>query len=173
MPNSEKINEVGILSERIADNSVFFITDYRGMTVKKFEELRRNLRASGFKVRVAKNRLFRKAWVEDEKTEKVFSFLKDPTAVIFAQGDPSTSAKILQEFLKDSPLPKVKAIVINDDLYLPDSLDEFASLPSVQQLHSMVVSTLAAPLTGFVRVLNGLPQKLVYALNAIAEKDTN
>lgn len=173
MPNTEKIQEVGILNERIAENSVFFITDYRGLTVKQFEDLRKKLRASGFKVRVAKNRLFKKAWSDFEKTDKVYSFLKEPTAVIFAKGDPGTSAKILQEFLKDSPLPKIKAIVVEDGVYMSDKLEEFASLPSVQQLHQMVVGTLAAPITGFVRVLNALPQSLVYALNAIVEKDKN
>ena len=47
-----------------------------------------------------------------------------------------------------------------------------ALLPSREQLLGQVVGTIAAPLSGFVRVLNGNVSGLVYALSAIAEKKT-
>ena len=45
-----------------------------------------------------------------------------------------------------------------------------AKLPSREVLTAQVVGTIAAPLSGFVRVLNGNITQFMYALNAIQDK---
>ena len=45
-----------------------------------------------------------------------------------------------------------------------------AKLPSREQLLAQVVGTVAAPLSGMVRVMNGNLSGLVYALSAIKDK---
>jgi len=169
MPNAAKMKEIESLATLIGDNNVFYFTDYRGLTVQQLEELRNKLRQSKAYVRVAKNRLIKKAWGEitDDKLENA---LKNPTAMIYAKDDPVSTAKMLRDFKKDYNLPEVKAIVVENMVYDGNKLGSFADMPSPQELKGILVRTIAAPLTGFVGVLSALPRNLVYALNAIADK---
>jgi large subunit ribosomal protein L10 len=46
-----------------------------------------------------------------------------------------------------------------------------AKLPGLEALRSQLLGLLTQPATGFVRVLNAVPQSILFALQAKAEKD--
>jgi large subunit ribosomal protein L10 len=54
-----------------------------------------------------------------------------------------------------------------------DEVVALSKLPSKDELLGKLLGTMAAVPTGFVRVLNGIPQKLVYGLQAIKEQKEN
>ncbi len=168
MPNKHNIQEVEALSQMLAESDVFYLADYRGLTVEQFQNLRGKMREAGIKVRVAKNRLIKNAWKD---TQDIHEYLVDPTALILAKGDPVTPAKIIKDFQKENELPKVKAIVVENEVYGGETFAKFAEMDSPEQLKGKLVNVLAAPLSGLVGVLSALPRNLVYALHAIAEKN--
>ncbi len=169
MPNAIKQKEIQELENLINNNNVFYVTDYRGLTVRQFEDLRNNLRKSEIFIRVAKNRLFLKAWQENQDPA-VRKALKNPSAVILSKDDPVMPARLLKEHYKENELPRLKAIIVDGKVYGPEKFEAFANMPSPKELQGIVVGTLAAPITSFVRTLNALPSNLVYAIKAIADK---
>jgi large subunit ribosomal protein L10 len=50
------------------------------------------------------------------------------------------------------------------------SIKALAALPSREALLSQLLSAMVGVPTGLVRVLNGIPQKLMYALQAIKDQ---
>jgi large subunit ribosomal protein L10 len=171
MPNKAKVQEFDRLSNLFQSDKVFFLADYRGMTVDEMEDLRNKLRPSGIFVRVAKNRIMIKAW-EAQGNDDVKEHLKDPTALIHTAEDPVSPAKALKDFIKgnEKDLPKIKAIVFDNEVYPAEKLNAFTEMASPQELRGMVVNALASPLIGFVQVLDAMPGKLVYALGGIQSK---
>ncbi|MFP4458171.1 MAG: 50S ribosomal protein L10 [Candidatus Zixiibacteriota bacterium] len=170
MPNLEKKQEIEHLTGLLNENEVFYLADYRGLTVEQFETLRNELRKTGITVRVAKNRLLKRAW-EFEDKEKLESYLHEPTAVILAGSDPVTPAKVIKEFHKENELPKVKAILVEKDIYDGElTFDKFASMDSPEELRGKLVNVLASPMTGFLGIFSSLQRNLVYALGQIKDK---
>jgi large subunit ribosomal protein L10 len=77
------------------------------------------------------------------------------------------------EFSKTNGALEILGAIDEDGKVLSkEEVMALALLPSREQLLGQVVGTIAAPLSGFVRVLNGNVSGLVYALSAIAEKKT-
>ncbi len=169
MPNAHNIKEVDAINQLIEENDVFYLADYRGLTVQQFQELRAKLRESGVHVRVAKNRLIKCAW-ENFEDKAIAGYLTDPTALVCAKGDPVSPAKIIKDFQKENELPKIKAIVIENELYDGETFAKFAAMDSPEQLQAKLVNVIASPISGLVGVLSALPRNFVYALNAIADK---
>ena len=57
MPNKSNIESVAKIVDEIKEASALWIVDYRGLTVKETETLRRAVRAAGGHVSVHKNTL--------------------------------------------------------------------------------------------------------------------
>jgi len=85
-------------------------------------------------------------------------------------GDPVLCAKLLKEFGKDNNNFSINAGYLEGRVLGKDKINELADLPSREQLLGMVVSTMNAPIAGFVGVLGGVLRKFCYAINAIKDK---
>jgi large subunit ribosomal protein L10 len=70
-------------------------------------------------------------------------------------------------------LPKIKAGVLEGKFINVDQVVDLANLPPKDVLLSMVLRTMQAPITSFVRANNSIITKLLYALNAIKEEKEN
>jgi large subunit ribosomal protein L10 len=78
-------------------------------------------------------------------------------------------AKILVDFAKTAPL-EVKGGVVGGKAFDAVQVDALSSLPGKEQLIAMLMSTMNAPLTNMLYVLNGIVTKLVRTLAAVQEK---
>lgn len=169
MNREEKASVVKELSDKFAKASIAVVSDYRGLTVTEFEELRIALKKCDSEVKVAKNTLLRKA-----SESSSFSLLNDhftgTTAVSLSYGDPVGPAKILVEFAKAHEKLTIRSAVLEGKLLSVSDLNALSTLPSKEVLLGQLLSVMQAVPTGFVRVLNGIPQKFVYALQAIKDK---
>jgi large subunit ribosomal protein L10 len=165
----EKASVVQELSDKFAKASIAVVSDYRGLTVSEFEELRIALKKCDSEVKVAKNTLLRKA---SQSTN--FAALNDhftgTTAVSLSYGDPVSPAKILVEFAKAHEKLKIRSAVLEGKVLSIAELMALSTLPSKDVLLSQLLSVMQAVPTGLVRVLNAIPQKLVCALQALTEK---
>src|SRR5690242_3920751 len=102
MPTQEKIAAVQDLRERLERATMVVSTEYRGLTVKEIQGLRRALRDAGLEVRVVKNTLFRLA-AKDAGHPEVGDIVEGPTALAIAYGDVIDAAKALTEYAKTAP----------------------------------------------------------------------
>lgn len=160
------------LRESLVGAKSIVFADYRGTTVQKIEELRSNFRKENVTTKVAKLTLIRKALEEQGVDISQFDF-KVPVAIAISKEDEVAPAKILNDFTKENKNVKILMGVMDGAVLSAKQVNALALLPSKLELRSQLVGTIAAPLSGFVRVLSGNLRGLVYALNAIKESKAN
>jgi large subunit ribosomal protein L10 len=146
----------------------FIFTDYRGLTVEQITTLRNKLRETGSVYKVVKNRFARIALKELNKPE-VGDMLIGPTAVVISGDDAGTAAKELFSFAKEAPV-QVKGGIIGEDVFDVKQMEAYSKLPSKNELIAKLMGTMNAPLQNFVYILNGVPEKFVRTLQAVADQ---
>ncbi|ADH86156.1 50S ribosomal protein L10 [Desulfurivibrio alkaliphilus] len=169
MKREEKAEVVQELSASFAKAKLAVLTDYRGLTVSSMQQLRRELRDISAELKVAKNTLLNRA-IQGTPFEPLSGHLKGNTALTLSEVDPVAPAKVLTKFAKDNPKLVIKTAVLDGKELTPDDLTALSKLPGINELRAQFLGLLQAVPTGFVRVLNGVPQKAVYLLQAIKEQ---
>ena len=87
MPTKEKVQAVAALTESFKSASGAVLTEYRGLSVGKLQELRRSLGDSANYV-VVKNTLTKRALADAGIDAVDEELLSGPTAIAFIEGDP-------------------------------------------------------------------------------------
>ena len=169
MLKTHKVDVVAQIKDLFENSGAYFITDYQGLNVGDLTILRKELRESNVKYLVAKNSLFRLA-AKDAGVEGLDEYFVGPTAVAFANDDPSVAAKILNESHKKNELPRFKVFMVEGQLHQADEIKALAELPPRDVLLSMVVAAVEAPLTELVGTLDGFFRELVGVVDALEEK---
>ena len=135
------------------------VVDYRGLTVAEVTDLRKQLRDAGVKMSVIKNKILDRA-VEGTDYEDLRSTFVGPTAVAFSDEDPIAPAKILKKFADDHDALEIKGGFIEQSVKTLDEINEYATMPSREDLLSMLASALQDPM-----------RKIARAVKAVADKE--
>ena len=167
---AQKEQAVAELTEAFNGSKLVVLTDYRVLDVPAVSELRANLREQGNRFTVAKNSLVKIALNNSDRSVEDTSTLAGPVGLAFGT-DEVGAAKTVHEFAKaNNALEILGGIDAEGNVLTADNIVALAKLPSRQELLAQTVGTIAAPLSGFVRVLNGNLTGLVYAIKAVQEK---
>ncbi|MFA4936693.1 MAG: 50S ribosomal protein L10 [Patescibacteria group bacterium] len=144
--------------------------DFTGLTVKEMKELRKGLREQGIAYEVLKKTLLTKS-IKEAKLENI-SVDKFVGSVSLAASseDEVAPAKILVNFAKTHEKLKVLGGIMNRNFIELEQVLTLAKLPSKQELLGQLVGTIAAPVTGLVRVLSGNIRGLVQVLSTLYKK---
>ena len=169
MKREDKESVVGELNEKFSKAKIAVVADYRGLKVQVLENLRRQLKKDNAEIKVAKNTLLRRA-VQGTSCEPVTGLFKGTTAVTVSYGDPVAPAKVLLDFVKDNPALEIRGAVLDGKAISAADLAALAKLPSREVLLSQLLSCMQAVPTSFVRVLSGVPLKMVYLLQAVKDQ---
>lgn len=167
---AQKETSVAELKDSLTRSKMTIVSDYRGLTVKEITDLRRQLQKVDADYTVAKNTLVKVALKGDELGNQLAPLLKGPTALAVSYGDPVAPAKILVDFMKKAKKTELRGGVLEGKAVGADQVKAIAELPSREQLVAKLLGTMQAPISGFVRVLAGVPNNLVYALEAIRKQ---
>lgn len=168
MPTQAKVNQVAEIQELLEANAGFFVVNYRGLSVKESQELRRNLRESSARMSVFKNNLVKRAL--SEKSLPDMEVLEGPTACVFYESDPVAPAKALKAFAKAHPVLEIKGGLTDGQVVTMDQVKAIADLPSQEELIAKLLGTLQNPATKIVRVLNGPAEAFARVVSAIADQ---
>lgn len=162
---------VARLVEKFDSSSGLVFADYKGLTHRQLEALKKELKQLNSEVVIAKNSLIKLSLGKSQKYEdfKNNEGLNLPTATLFIHGDMVEPLKKLQKAIKNFGLPKIKFAVLEGSLTDEAGVLKIASLPNRETLLAQLVSTLNSPIQGFVVTLNGTIQKLVMTLDAVAK----
>lgn len=171
LTKAKKHEVVDEVSNLLDSSKLTVMAAYTGTGVKQMQELRKQAKTDGTKVKVIKNRLVIKALESNDKFKEFeSSLLTGQILYAFNSEDEVAPAKALSNFAKTQPtLEFVGAITADGTFIGPDDVKALASLPSKDQLRAQLVGTLAAPLSGFVGVLTGNVRGVLNVLNARAE----
>jgi large subunit ribosomal protein L10 len=172
MARPDKAAAVAEIVETFQESAGAVLTDYRGLTVKQLQELRRAL-GENANYAVVKNTLTQIA-AREAGVEGFDDLLTGPTAIAFIKGDVVEAAKGLRDFAKANP-----ELIIKGGLYEGKSLDageiaKLADLESREVLLGKLAGAMLASLSQAVYLLNApLAQtaRLAGALQAKAEQD--
>ena len=168
----EKADVVAELAEAFRVSSAAVLTEYRGLTVKQLQELRRAMGADTT-YSVTKNTLTKLA-AQAAGLTGLDSLLTGPTAVAFVKGDPVVAAKGLRDFGKANPALVVKGGVLDGKTLSTDEIRKLADLESREVLLAKLAGAMKASLSQAVYLFNApLSQvaRLAGALQAKAEAD--
>jgi large subunit ribosomal protein L10 len=151
-------------TEKLNRSAALLVAEYRGLTVKQMEALRRELRAADSELMVSKNTLMELALTEAGMTVPE-ALLTGPTAVTFCFGELAPPAKTLSKWAKDTKILTVRGGVIGSDVFDEAGVQALSELPSKEQLRAQVVGALQSPISGLVNVLAGPLRGLLNVLN--------
>ena len=169
MVSETKKAVVAEIKEMLSGASSLVLADYRGLTVKEMQDLRRRMTSAGCYITIYKNRLAKIA-LDDMGVTELDDHLVGPTAFAMTDGDPVSLAKALIDFAKEHQALEVKAAYI-DQGYVDDAgVKALAALPSREELLAKLLGTLQNPIAGFVRVASGPSAALVRVLGAVKEQ---
>jgi len=166
----ERTELINQLTEEFGSASALYFTAYQGMTVEKFNVLRDELRSVGSSYVVIKNTLAGKA-LENGEIEGIAEYLKGPIGVAIAKADAAAPAKVLKKFNKDNnDLMAVRVAYLDGTVFADEDANKLADLPSREELYSMFLSCLQAPVTKLAQVLNAIPTEFVRTVDAVRIK---
>lgn len=163
-----KIDAVAALRGQFDGVENFIFTDYRGLTVEQVTELRGKLRAQNAEYHVIKNNLAKIAF-KDLGKDGLDTYLVGPTAVAMAHDDAGPVAKTILDFAKDSPI-ELKGGYFDGAVFDESGVVAFSKLPTRMELIAKLMGTMNAPVQSVAFVMNGVTEKLVRTLAAVADK---
>jgi large subunit ribosomal protein L10 len=163
-----KIEAVNAIKESIQKHKDFILTDFRGLNVEKITELRRKLREQDSVLKIVKNDFTRIA-LKDIDYPDVSDYLAGPTALTFVEKDVGQVAKILFDYARNESI-RVKGGIIDGRVMTMDEVEAFSKLPGKNQLLGMLLSAMTGPLRNMMYAMNGVTEKFVRTLQAVADK---
>ena len=162
----EKSMMIDHLLRKVNASPFLFVVDYAGLTVDKFEELRKRLRGAGAELHVCKNTLVRKAAERAKFPAELSAALSGQTALVTGQKDVCAAARVMKTFAAEFEKPKMKAGVLDGNYLSAAGIKVLADLPSREVLLAQLLGVLQAPASKLVRLLNEPAAALARVLNA-------
>jgi len=172
MANPEKAAAVAELADNFRNSNGAVLTEYRGLTVKQLQELRRSL-GEVASYAVAKNTLTKIA-AKEAGIELSDSLLTGPTAIAFITGDPVEAAKGLRDFAKANTPLVIKGGFLDGKQLGAEEIKKLADLESREVLLAKLAGGMKASLQNAASLFNApLSQaaRVLGALQAKAEAD--
>jgi large subunit ribosomal protein L10 len=172
MARPDKAAAVAELADEFRNADAAVLTEYRGLSVKELQDLRRSL-GDNATYAVVKNTLTKIA-AKDAGVDAFDDLLTGPSAIAFVKGDPVEAAKSLRDFARaHSPLV-IKGGVMDGKPLTVDEISKIADLESREVLLGKLAGAMLASLQNAVSLFNApISQvaRLAGALQAAAEQD--
>ena len=159
------------LKKQVGSSPFVILTEYKGMTVAQFTELRKRLHGAKAEYHVAKNTMLRHAMKAAELPEFDRSF-GGMTAVVVGneKADIGAVAKVLKQFGKEFEKPKFKVGSLGKKALSVEEISAVADLPSLDVLRAQLVGLLQTPATRIAVVLGAPASQIARVLKAHADK---
>src|SRR3989344_5560994 len=169
MSRKQKEQQVVDLTDKLNRAKSLVFAYYRGLRVKEVEDLRKQCRKENIDYLVAKKTLLSRVFKQQGMEGVDVSQFTKPVATIFSFDDEVAPARIVAQFAKEHEALEVAGGMLEQQFVGSDKVMALSKLPSKLELLAKVAGSLQAPVSGFVRVLAGVPKSFLYALQAIKE----
>lgn len=160
------------IHDRFKASPTIMVVEYKGLSVKEMQGLRRQLKKAKAELRVIKNSLLRIA-SKETGIEKINDLFEGPTAVAICDDDPASVAKVFVDSMKAYPVVKLKGGIVDGNVIGSEEITRLSRLPSKEVLLSQFVGMLSSPISNFLGILTELQRSLLYMLNSLKELKEN
>ena len=157
----QKETLVNELSEEMKNCASTVVVEYRGLSVAKISELRKQLRKEDATLRIYKNSIISRA-ADKSGYSELESELTGPNAVVLSKTDSTSAARILTKYARRNEELVVKGGIVEGRYVDAKGMKVVATLPNKEGMLSMLLSCLQAPIRSFA-----------CAVKAIADKENN
>lgn len=157
LTKQQKDDVVREVADLLQTSKMTVVAKYQGTTVKALQQLRRDGKASGTKVKVVKNRLFIKAIQQQDAFKDVATGdLNGMLLYAFNDADEVAPAQALKAFAKQNPTLEFVGAYSSDGDYMDaEAVKTLADLPSKDQMIGQVVNMLLSPVNDVTNALSG------------------
>ena len=169
MPNAQNQAMMAAIKEDLDGVVAVWAVDYRGLTVKETEELRRSVREADAFMKVYKNTIMRIA-LKDLDMANIDEVLDGPSAFVFCKNDPAASAKALKDFAKDHENLTIKGGMMDGAFVTAAEVEAIASLPSREELYAHIAAAINGVAQGLATAIAGVPRGLAQVTKAVADQ---
>ncbi|MGJ4856351.1 50S ribosomal protein L10 [Labrys sp. KB_33_2] len=169
MERAEKQEFIGVLQEVFKASGVVVVAHYSGLTVAQMQNLRKQAKAAGATVKVAKNRLAKIA-LDGTDVASIAPLMKGPTLIAYSS-DPVAAPKVAVDFAKANDKFVILGGAMGKTSLNQDGVKALASLPSLDELRAKLIGLIQAPATKVAQVVNAPAAKLARVFGAYAKRD--
>ena len=172
MATERKREQVALLEERLGRASITIGIDYRGLSVRDMQELRRGIRAEApeTELRVIKNTLWRRA-AEGAGEPSAADLAEESTALLFGFGDLTEAPRALQKYTRETRLElPIRGVYVEGELQDGSQVSALADVPSRPELMAKVAGGLSSPISGLAGVLSAVFRDVAAIVEARAEQ---
>ena len=169
MDRAEKKRCVNSLTDVFKSASVVVVAHYSGLNVAQMQELRKQMRAAGGTVRVAKNRLVKIA-VQGTQVALISGLMRGPTLIAYSD-DPVAAPKVAVAFAKEHDKLVILGGAMGAASLNVDAMRSLATLPSLDELRAKLIGLLQAQASKLAQVTTAPASKLARIFAAYARKD--
>ena len=168
MPTEAKQAAVAALREQLQASRTLIVSDYRGLTVRELQEIRRALRKQDVTYRVIKNRLMKIA-AADTIGSVLDPMLTGPTAIAFGQ-DEGATAKAVIDTMRPYKTVRITGGLLGDRAIDENEVTRLAALPSRETLLSQIAGAFAAPMATTAGLFDAPLRDVVGLVAALADQ---
>lgn len=156
MTKQQKAEIIDSLTAEFKESQAIVVCDYKGLTHKELESLRKSARENGTKVQVAKNTLVTVAVKNADLGDVELS----GTNIFLWSEDQISACKVADKFATEKKDKfSIKSGIVEGKIADINTINAFAKLPSREELLGMLAATWMAPLTNFTIGLDALRRK--------------
>ncbi|ANY07391.1 50S ribosomal protein L10 [Pseudonocardia sp. HH130630-07] len=168
MAAPDKVAAVEEITNRFRESNASVVTEYRGLSVAKLTQLRRDL-GSDANFRVAKNTLVKRA-AADAGIEGLDDLFAGPTAITFVQGEAVDAAKALKKFAKDNPGLEIKGGYMDGRALSVAEIEQLADLESREVLLAKLAGAMKANMSKAASLFSQPASQVARLAQALADK---
>ena len=172
MATERKREQVALLEERLGRASITIGIDYRGLSVKAMQDLRRAIRAEApeTELRVIKNTLWRRA-SEGAGEPGAADLAQESTAMLFGFGELTEAPKALQNYTRANRLElPIRGAYVEGSLEDASQVAALADVPSRPELMAKMAGGINSPVAGLAGVLSAVFRDVAAIVEARAEQ---
>jgi len=168
LDRAEKKQCVEALTGVFRGAAVIVVAHYAGLNVAQMQELRKQMRAAGATVRVAKNRLVKIA-SQDTPAAPISGLMRGPTLIAYSD-NPVAAPKVAVAFAKDNDKLVILGGAMAAAALSADAVHALATLPSLDEMRAKLIGLIKAPATKLAQITAAPAAKLACVFAAYAEK---
>lgn len=168
MDRAEKVEAVASLQQAFASSGAVVVAHYAGLSVAEFENLRRQMKAAGGQVKVAKNRLAKLA-LKDSEIADISAYLTGPTVLAYSE-DPITAPKVAAKFAGSNQKLKILGGAMGSTELDADGVKALAELPSLDELRAKLAGLVTQPAAKIASVLQAPGGQVARVIAAYSDK---
>ena len=169
MDRAGKEELVSTLNTTFKQVGVVVVAHYSGLTVAQMQKLRKEMKAAGATVKVAKNRLVKIA-LGGTDVASIGGLMKGPTILAYS-ADPVAAAKVAVEFAKGNDKLVILGGAMGKTALNVDGVKALATMPSLDELRAKLVGLIQAPATKIAQLSTAPAAKLARVFGAYAKRD--